>query len=532
MNLTRNIQEVEQNLKSLISEKDKRISQLLVTEERYEHLQQEYNQEKLNAKKELDSLQKEIDAVRTQQMIEHQKSENELRDLRHQLQTEFYKERCQLETEWRNERIRLESETREERTQRLRLESQFRDERSERLRFETELHNSDRKLDELTLINNNDKSRISQLESELHELEKRHLDRKAVAVGTSDIPDLDLQLKHTKVTLDFEKENINNKKKVEELNLALDTWKSKVVSFESQLNLLTTKYDELQNERNKVAEDMKNASLRHNEIVDNLNRDISDYQKMAKQTEAQNEDEIRKAKAKEIALMEEIETLKSKILHLESSEGSLQHKIRSDIHQAKQFQVDSEQMETLNEEQLNSKMEKISGSTLGRDHITDREKYELIKIKVSKADDQLRPLTLTEIDSMIMEQTPSRDLVTQEQNLSSDVFPLLKSSESQDLENNQSKVDGHQIEEDSSEKQKSTDVEILPTNDLESEHQSDWLSPSNQNRTKRRKMGRTDGQSNFQHTLRPSVSTTSTTPNFNTRSRFKIRSKSSRRSGL
>ncbi|CAG8560740.1 14599_t:CDS:10 [Acaulospora morrowiae] len=505
MNLMKNYQEVEQNLKSLITEKDKRISQLSKTEEKYEHLQLEHNQEKTNSRKELDSLQKELDAIRTQQMFERQRSEYELRDLRHQLQTEFYRERCQLENEWRNERSQLESDSREERVQRLRLESELRDERSERFRFETDLHNSNKKLSEITLLHDNEKSKISQLESKLNELENRRLDRTTVAVGTSDIPDLDLQLKYIKTIMDFEQENRDNKKKFEELDVTLEAWRSKAASLELQLDSLTTKHGDLQNEHNKVVKDMRTDNLRHNEIVDKLNPKV-------------------------IELTEEIETLRSEILRLEANEKSILQKLHSQRGYkpynnplpGDMSEVNSDQVVMLSEATLNSKSSR-------EEHVSPNINF--TRLEESKGDDQLHLLTLTEIDSMILDQVSSNNpIITQEQDLSINDLSLVKGSDnhqSQEPSNDQLKVDKHQAAESALEKVKPSEVETRPRDDSNSEHLNDWLSPSNQARSKRRKMNKTDNPNNSQYTLRSSVPPNNTTQNtINTRNRFKGKLKS------
>ncbi|CAG8572306.1 4800_t:CDS:10 [Diversispora eburnea] len=268
--LTKCVQKLEQDLES--SRNDIKQLNSLITEKDKRYFKKSYPH--LPLLREIDSIQKEMDTIRTQQMIECQKFENELHDLRHQLQTEFYKERCQLETEWANERSRLESENREERTRRLRLESEFRDERSERFRFETELHNSDRKLKEL--LQTNDHEKIVQLESELGELENQRLNRISAS------------------------------------------------SLESRLNSLATKFDEFKSDHNKVINDI---NQQHDDNVDKLNRDVYNYQEIVKQTTLEHENEIcqrdceiREIKSKEILMMEEIEMLKSKIHLLESNE--------------------------------------------------------------------------------------------------------------------------------------------------------------------------------------------------------------------
>ncbi|CAG8530627.1 2895_t:CDS:2, partial [Scutellospora calospora] len=268
--LTKNIQQCQQELELIrtevtqlnlvITEKDQRISSLCISETECERLRQELDQIKINMKNDLDLLQKELDATRAQQIVERQRLETEFHDERHRLQTQFHKERCQLETEWRSERTKLESECREERSQRLRLESDYRDERSERFRVEDDLRNSNRKLEEMLQEIDNAKLKISQLEAQLSEIEYKHTNRISVAIGTTDVPDLDLQIQYNKVMFKFDQEQADSVTKIEELSRTMETWKSKAESLESQLGLISSKHDELQNEHNKVVEEVININ--------------------------------------------------------------------------------------------------------------------------------------------------------------------------------------------------------------------------------------------------------------------------------
>ncbi|CAG8536120.1 6897_t:CDS:10 [Racocetra fulgida] len=243
-----------QNLESLLKYSEDSNKALMTS--------QKENEERLTAlKKDIQKVQQELESTRA--------------------------EHCKLENEWRNERTQLESECLEERAQRLRLESDYRDERSERFRVENDLRNSDRKLEEM-----------------LQEIDNSKL-KYIVAIGTTDIPDLDLNLQYNKAMFKFDQEQSSSETKIEELSRTVETWKSKAESLESQLSIISTKHDELQNEHSKVVEEMIS--------VNPLNRAACYYQEMAKRTAVEHENDIRKrdckireAEAKETALAEEI----------------------------------------------------------------------------------------------------------------------------------------------------------------------------------------------------------------------------------
>ncbi|CAG8597756.1 12429_t:CDS:10 [Gigaspora margarita] len=344
--LTKDIQQIRQELEStqaeiiqlnlVVAEKDQRISSLLISETECERLQQELDQTKINMKNDFDLLQKELDAIRAQQIVERCQLESEWRNERNQLESEWRNERNQMESEWRNERNQMESECREERAQRLRLESDYRDERSERFRVENELRNSERKLEELHQKIDSSKLKIVQLEFQLSEIEYRHTNCTSVAIGTTDIPDLDLQIQYNKAMCKFDKEQSGHKTKIEELSMTVDTWKSKAESLESQLSLISTKHNELQNDHNKVVEEIINVNRQHNEVVDQaLSRAACYYQEMAKRTAVEHENDIRKrdckireAETKEIALTEEIKSMKAKLFQTESNEKNLMQQLR------------------------------------------------------------------------------------------------------------------------------------------------------------------------------------------------------------
>ncbi|CAG8842480.1 28717_t:CDS:2, partial [Racocetra persica] len=87
--------------------------------------------------------------------------------------------------------------------------------------------------------------------------------------------------------------------KIEELSRTVETWKSKAESFESQLSVISTKHDELQNEHSKVVEEMISVNRQHNDAVDQaLNRAACYYQEMAKRTAVEHENDIRKRDCK------------------------------------------------------------------------------------------------------------------------------------------------------------------------------------------------------------------------------------------
>ncbi|CAG8600670.1 4633_t:CDS:10 [Dentiscutata erythropus] len=348
--LTKDIQQIRQELESTqaemiqlnlaVTDKDQRISSLLISETECERLQQELGQTKINMKNDFDLLQKELEATRAQQIVERQRLETEFHDEHRRLQAQFHKERCQLESEWRNERNQLESEWRNERIQLesecRRLESDYRDERSERFRVENDLRNSERKLEEMRQEIDNSKLKIAQLEFHLSEVEYKHTNRTSVAIGTTDIPDLDLQIQYNKAICKFDKEQSGRETKIEELSKTVETWKSKAESLESHLSLISTKHEELQNEHNKIVEEIINVNRQHNEAIDQaLSRAACYYQEMAKRTTVEHENDIRKrdckireAEAKELALTEEIKTMKAKLLQSESNEKSLMQQLR------------------------------------------------------------------------------------------------------------------------------------------------------------------------------------------------------------
>ncbi|CAG8533455.1 16333_t:CDS:10, partial [Funneliformis mosseae] len=321
-------------LKFMIKEKDERIAQLDVAEKERDDLKVEIIQTKELMKTDRDSLKQEIEIMRAKHETDLKRVESEFCRDRYKLQNDFHKERSQIEAEWREERLRLESERHEERNHRLRLEDEYRNERSERFRIETELRSSERKVDEMSKTCDKDNLRIVQLESQLIKMDCCQPDSSTVAVGTADIQDLDLQIQHNKIISELNKNNLDNKRKIENLIDELETWKSKSSSLESQLASLNSMYNKL-HEHNKSLVEISDSYLQNKEAVDQaLNRTTNYYQDITKKITAEHENEIRKRdckireiETKEASLLEEIQMLKSQILEMEDNNKSLQHKL-------------------------------------------------------------------------------------------------------------------------------------------------------------------------------------------------------------
>ncbi|CAH1764605.1 1151_t:CDS:10, partial [Entrophospora sp. SA101] len=317
-----------EKLNKFVSEKEERISLLCNAETERDKLKIELEQTNINGKRDMEVLQHELEKLRAQITINHQRFDTELREEKYRLQTEFQKERTRLESEWRGQRAELESQAREERAQRNRLDSEFRESKSEIYRLEAELNDSHHKIDELFQINNSDKLRISQLETQLNDVLQRNSDRRS---GTSDYPDLDLQDQYKKLDLELEKEKTNRAKEIKELNADLENWKSKSDKFETEMSSLIIEHEELKVANNNLLLETDNLKLRQKVAMDQvLKQSAIYYQESVKKTAIEHTSEINKREiliknleVKEKSLTDKIESLKVKLCKLEANEKSL-----------------------------------------------------------------------------------------------------------------------------------------------------------------------------------------------------------------
>ncbi|CAJ0644122.1 15512_t:CDS:10 [Entrophospora sp. SA101] len=295
-----------EKLNKFVSEKEERISLLCNAETERDKLKIELEQTNINGKRDMEVLQHELEKLRAQITINHQRFDTELREEKYRLQTEFQKERTRLESEWRGQRAELESQAREERAQRNRLDSEFRESKSEIYRLEAELNDSHHKIDELFQINNSDKLRISQLETQLNDVLQRNSDRRSVSIGTSDYPDLDLQDQYKKLDLELEKEKTNRAKEIKELNADLENWKSKSDKFETEMSSLIIEHEELKVANNNLLLETDNLKLRQKVAMDQVLKQSAIYYQESESLKVK----LCKLEANEKSLMKQLQQLR------------------------------------------------------------------------------------------------------------------------------------------------------------------------------------------------------------------------------
>ncbi|CAI2171958.1 12467_t:CDS:10 [Funneliformis geosporum] len=433
-------------LNLIIKEKDERIAHLDVAEKERDDFKVKIIQAKELMKKDRDSLKQEMEIMRAQHESDLKRVESEFCRDRYKLQNDFHKERSQLEAEWREERLRLESERHEERNHRLRLEDEYRDERSERLRIETELRSSERKVEEMSKTNNNDNLRIAQLESQLNKM-------------------------------DFCQPEISTAE--------LETWKSKSSSLESQLISSNSMYNKLR-EHNKTLVEISDSYLQNKEAVDQaLNRTTNYYQDIAKKIAVEHENEIRKRdckigeiETKEVSLLEEIQMLKSKLLKMEDSNKSLQNQIN-------EINVENEDSNSKKNEHPS---EDATACVLKPISNIEDSRFDLHPHKL---------LTLTEIDSMILESTSRntyRHTNINTQSKDDDIQKIQELNNDKNIQymrSNSNLTETERIVENVTIQAGYSNNNIYDT--LQSSNDArdidDWLSPSSNLRSKRRKTG-------------------------------------------
>ncbi|KAG9290603.1 hypothetical protein G9A89_011566 [Geosiphon pyriformis] len=493
-------------VRSMIGEKEERILALRTTELEYKNLQSELELLKDSTKKQLELKDQEKDTLSNKQAAELQRIEIESKEERIQFQEAFQKQRMSLEIETNNERAKLEGEYKEERTQRLKLESDYQEERSVRFHLESELGNSCRKVEEITRVNELYNDRIEQLEAQLSERDHRIVDSVSIAIGTLDIPERDLGVQHRDLIAEVDRINIGHEKKITELNSAVENFQIESNSTEAELLELKTKFIEISNEHRMLLEGRDNNDIQKKEAVDQaLHRAAQYYQDLAKRAAVEHENEIRKrdcklreAESRETALSEEIRSLHSQLDQKEPQRRVAQHIEKKPLASKPNTETNRTDLKILTSNDGVSDQKPIrqsrNNSTVPSllDALDKQESIPFDKPFHSLSDvakfnslenTYNQHLTLLEIDAMAL---PPKNETDAELKVDTDSFLTDNSFLVNGLEKNKEKLPN-------------LSNSVVPSlKDSKGEPLNEWLSPSTQLRTKRRKITRIDIKGDIQ----------------------------------